>query len=42
MGAGPLGHLEEQTNDKNPSVLAERSVGQKQRQLSLDTEEGSG
>lgn len=42
MGAGPLGDLEEQTNDKTPSGLAERSVGQKQRQLSLDTEEGSG
>lgn len=42
MGAGPLGHLEEQTNDETASVLAERSVGQKQRQLSLDTEEGSG
>ena len=42
MRAGPLGHLEEQTNDKNPSVPAERAEGQKQRQLSLDTEEGSG
>lgn len=27
MGAGPLGDLEEQTNDKTPSGLAERSVG---------------
>lgn len=42
MGAGPLCHLEEQTNHKNPSVLTEEWLRDTEAQASLDTEEGNG